>query len=445
MSDVQEQQPDNGILTRPLASGSGGARGDGSGLDRTLVPRRFTPKRIALGVGVLAIVALGVWMALRPGGQRLRVDADRLTVATVEEAAFQEYIAVTGTVQPERTIYLDALVGGQVARRLVEEGAFVEEGDPLLELENDNLALSTMASEAGITEQVYNIRNTRLALDQNQLSLSQQLTELDFNLARAEREFDRLDALYKKGVVSQQEWQAARDERAYLRRRRDLTMKSHQADSLSRLTQLAQMDATMARLNRNLDMVEATMENLVVRAPVAGQLTALDAEIGELKSQGSRLGQIDILGRYRVRVPIDEHYVARVAVGQQGTVTVRGTDYTMVVRKVYPEIVSGRFEVDLAFDGAVPDDLRRGQSLRIRLELGDPENALLLARGGFFTTTGGQWVYLLDGDGEAVRHPITLGRQNPLAFEVLDGLHAGDRVVVSSYEAFGDADRLVLK
>lgn len=439
MEAVQPPPPD--ILTRPLG---GASPGDGSGLDRKLKPRRFTPQRLALALGALALVAFVVWLALRPGGQRLRVDADRLTVATVEEGAFQEYIAITGTVQPERTIYLDALVGGQIVRRVVDEGAFVEAGDPLLVLENDNLALSTMSGEANVTEQIYRIRDTRLALDQNQLSLSQQLSELDYTLRRAEREFARMDELYEKGVVSQQEWQAARDERDYLRRRRALTLESHQADSLSRVNQLQQMDATMARLHRNLEMLEETMENLVVRAPVAGQLTALDAEIGELKGQGARLGQIDILGRYRVRVPIDEHYVARVAVGQHGTVTVQGQDYTMVVRKVYPEVRDGRFEVDLGFADAVPADLRRGQSLRIRLELGDPEQALLLARGGFFTTTGGQWVYRVDGD-EAVRQPITLGRQNPLAFEVLDGLRPGDRVVVSSYDAFGDADRLVLR
>lgn len=442
-----QSSSDPTILTRPIASGTQSATaGDGSGLDRRLPKKRFTPKRVALGVGALALVALLVWLAAGgAGGQRLRVEGDRLTIATVTEDAFQEYIAVTGTVQPERTIYLDAVVGGQVRERVVDEGAFVKAGDPLLVLKNDNLALQTMSGEAQITEQVYNIRNSRLALDQNQLNLSQQLTELDYNLSRAEREHDRLKTLFDKGVVSQQDYQAARDERDYLRRRRDLTLRSHRADSLSRVAQLQQMESSMSRLNRNLTLLESSMENLVVRAPVDGQLTSLDAEIGELKGQGARLGQIDILGRYRVRVPIDEHYVARVAVGQQGSVPVRGTDYTMTVRKVYPEVRDGRFEVDLAFEDAVPDDLRRGQSLRIRLELGDPEQALLLPRGGFFTTTGGQWVYRLEGDGEAVRQPVTLGRQNPLSFEVLDGLRPGDRVIVSSYEAFGNADRLVLR
>ena len=404
--------PPSDILTRPLQTG--GAAGDGQTLDRALP------------------------------GRRLRVEADRLTIATVAEGAFQEYIAVTGTIQPERSIYLDAVVGGQVQQRLVDEGAEVRAGDALLVLKNDNLALQTMSSEAQITEQVYNIRTTRLALDQNALNLAQQLTELDYNLGRLEREEARLAQLFAQGNVSEKEYQAAVDEAAYLRRRRALTLQSHRQDSLSRTVQLQQMEASMGRLDRNLSLLEATMDNLVVRAPVDGQLTALDAEVGELKGPGARLGQIDVLGRYRVRVPIDEHYVARVAVGQPALADVQGVAYALTVRKVYPEIRNGRFEVDLAFGDRVPADLRRGQSLRLRLELGDAEKALLLARGGFFTTTGGQWVYRVEG-GEAVRQSITLGRQNPLAFEVLDGLRAGDRVVVSSYEAFGNADRLVLK
>ncbi len=436
--------PSHDILTRPLQPG--GAAGDGSNLDRKLPKKRFTPRRIGLAVVVILFVALVGWMvATGGGGQRLRVERDRLTIATVQQGPFQEYIAVTGTVQPERTIYLDAVVGGQVQQRIAEEGAFVKAGDPLLVLKNDNLTLQTMSSEAQITEQVYNLRNTRLAMDQNQLNLAQQLTELDYNLRRLEREHERVAQLFARGNVSEKEYQAVVDELAYLRRRRALTLQSHRQDSLGRTVQLQQMESSMGRLNRNLTLLESSMDNLVVRAPVDGQLTSLDAEIGELKGQGARLGQIDVLGRYRVRVPIDEHYVARVAVGQQGSVQLQGADYALEVRKVYPEVRDGRFEVDLAFVEKVPDDLRRGQSLRIRLELGDPERALLLSRGGFFTTTGGQWVYRLDGSGEAVRQPITLGRQNPLAFEVLDGLQPGDQVVVSSYEAFGNAEKLVLR
>ena len=453
-SDAATPRPTNSVLTQPAGALSGRApaaggpiAGGGAGMDRQLQKRRFPPRRVALVALVAVVAAMAIWalMAGR-GGQRLQVEAERLTISAVERGAFQEYVAVTGQVLPGRTVYLDAVVGGQVAERLVEEGDMVTAGQALLVLTNDNLTLQMMSSEAQLHEQISTIRSQRLALDQNQLNLSQQLVQLDYDLTRLRRERERLTGLVADGFASAQDLERVTDEIAYTTRRRELTRQSARQDSLSRVLQIRQMDATQARLHRNLGLVQETMSNLVVRAPVAGQLTALAAEVGEAKAAGARLGQVDVTDAYKVRVPIDEHYITRVAIGQTARTTVAGQEYTLMVTMVYPEVRDGRFEVDMAFVGEEPADIRRGQSLRLRLELGDPEQALLLARGGFYQTTGGNWAYVLTEDGSrAVRRPITLGRQNPQFYEVTEGLRPGDRVVTSSYDTFGDADVLVLQ
>jgi HlyD family secretion protein len=441
--DKETPPPANGVLTQPL----GTLPGSGGGMDRKLQKRRFPPKRIAMIVGVVALVALVAFALLsQRGGRRLQVERDRLTISTVQEGAFQEYVAVTGQVLPERSVYLDAVVGGKVTERLVEEGAMVTAGQPLLVLSNDNLTLQMMSSEAQLQEQISTMRAQRLALDQNQLNLQQQLAQLDYDVTRLRRERDRLADLVDDGFVSQAEYQRASDEYDYAVRRRELTRAGFRNDSLSRALQLRQMDGALDRLHRNLGLVQETMANLVVRAPVSGQLTAFNAEVGQLMAQGARIGQVDVLDGYKVRVPVDEHYITRVAPGQAARTTVDGQDYDLMVMTVYPEVRDGRFEVDMVFTSAPPATIRRGQSLRLRLELGDPEQALLLARGGFYQTSGGNYAYVLTEDGSrAVRRPIRLGRQNPQFYEVTEGLRPGDRVVTSSYDTFGDADMLVLQ
>ena len=445
---VQPLPPPNGTASAlgPLATPASGAAASG-GMDRRKPKRRFPPRRVAIVAIVgLAVVALVYMLLTRDGRRRLTVEGDRLTISTVQRGAFQEFVAVTGTVQPERTVFLDAVVGGQVAQKLVEEGAYVVAGQPLLVLTNDNLTLQMMSSEAQLQEQLSTLRSTRLALDQNALNLAQQMTELDYNLVRLRRERDRLAGLAQGGYVAQQEYERVRDEYDYTTRRRALTQQGHRQDSLNRAIQLNQMAATADRLTRNLGLVQQTMSNLVVRAPVAGQLTTLTAEIGQSLSQGARVGQVDVVDAYKVRVPVDEHYLARVAVGQRAVATVDGNDYMMTVSTVYPAVRDGRFEVDMTFAAAPPESIRRGQSLRIRLELGDPEQALLLARGGFYQTSGGNWAYVVEGNGKrAVRRSIRLGRQNPQYYEVTEGLRPGDRVVTSSYDTFGDAEVLVLQ
>lgn len=441
--DTRTTPSKNGILTQPLRSGT---TGGGEGMDRRVAKPKWPPKRIALVAGGIALAALVVWALVgQGGGRRLNVEADRLTISTVERGTFQEYVAVTGNALPLRTVYLDAVVGGQVEERFVEEGARVEAGQPLLRLSNDNLTLQTLGNEAQLQEQINGIRNTRLALDQNELNLRQQLTQLEYDRTRLRREYERSRELWERRIIAEREFEQVRDEFEYTERRLALTRQGYRQDSLARAVQIQQMNGQLARLQQNLALVQQTMDNLVVRAPITGQLSALDAEIGASKPAGSRIGQIDDPDGVKVRVAIDEHYIARVAPGQLGQVPVGAAEHTLEITRVYPEVRDGRFEVDMEFVGEAPA-VRRGQSLRIRLELGDSTEALLLPRGGFFSTTGGNWVYVLtDGGDEAVRRPIQLGRQNPQYFEVTEGLAPGDRVITSGYDTFGDADRLVLK
>lgn len=432
--------PANGVLTRPIDSSQ-------AGMDRKIAKRRFTPQHIVMVLGGLLLVALTLYLLLgRDGRQRLTAEVDRLTISTVEVAAFQEYVAVNGSVQPGRTVYLDAVVGGQIAQRLVNEGDMVIAGQPLLVFNNDNLTLQMMSSEAQMQEQISSIRSQRLALDQNALNLSQQLVQLDYDITRLGRERERIRELAERGFASQQELDRVNDEYEYTVRRRELTEESHRQDMVSRELQLQQMEDALVRLERNLGLVRETMRNLTVVAPVDGQLTAFNAEVGEAKGASARLGQIDVLDQFNVRVPVDEHYITRVGPGQIARTTVDGREYELTVNVVYPEVRDGRFEIDLAFIGEPPSTIRRGQTLRLRLELGDPEQATLLARGGFFQSSGGNWAYVLSEDGSfAERRPIRLGRQNPQFYEVIEGLRPGDRVVTSSYETFGNAEVLILR
>ena len=364
---------------------------------------------------------------------------------TVEAGPFQEFIAITGTVTPLQTVYLDAVEGGRVEEVFVQEGAMVEAGEPLLRLSNNNLRLQLMSNEAALSEQVSNLQSMRFQVEQNQLGLRQQLAEMDYQIRRLEREHERNAQLHEKRLVAEQEYLATKDELEYQQRRRDLTMRSYQQDSLSQATRLQQMETSVGQMRRNFGVLQETLANLTVRAPVAGQLTALDAEVGEIRTSGSRFGQIDVLDGFKVRAQVDEFYIERVRRGQTATTQpIGGNVHALTVTRVYPQVREGRFEVDLTFDEAAPEGIRRGQTIRLRLALGDPEEAVLLARGGFYQTTGGNWVYAVDASGgEATRRFIRLGRQNPEYFEVLDGLQPGDRVVTSSYETFGDADRLV--
>ncbi len=304
-----------------------------------------------------------------------------------------------------------------------------------------------MYREAELFQQSNNLRNTSLAMEQNRLALRAQILDLDYQIKQSKRDYANISDLIKRNenLIATQKYEAARDEYEYLLSKRDLTLQSHVQDSIFRNVQLEQLETSLLRMEANLEIVKQNLDNLVLKAPVSGQLTSLNAEIGESKNRGERLGQIDVLDGFKIRVSVDEYYISRVSLGQTGSFNFAGDRYQLAVLKVYPEVLNGRFEVDMEFVGEEPVGIRRGQSQHIRLELGDPSEALLLARGGFFQKTGGQWVYLLDNSGEfAVRQSIRLGRQNSDVFEVLEGLNPGDQVITSSYDTFGDIEKLLL-
>jgi HlyD family secretion protein len=416
-------------------------------MDRKIERRKWGPRRLAYLAAALVALCLVLYaFFFADFGSTLNVNSERITTFTVRMGEFQEFTPVTGTVIPVRTIFLDAVEGGRVDTVYVEAGSFVNRGDRLLKLTNTNLLLDIMYREAELFHQSNNLRNTKLAMAASRLEIRGQLLDLSHEITRQERLVEDNEELAAKDLISSREHEDAIVDLKYLRDKYELTLETQKQDSLYRAVQIDQLEASLARMEANLEVVRRNLDNLTIRAPVSGHLTSLNAEVGESKSRGERLGQVDVLDGFKVRAAIDEHYVARVAVGQHGTFVLSGVEYDLSVLKVYPEVVNSRFEVDMAFEGDEPEGIRRGQTLRIRLELGELSEALLLETGGFYQATGGRWAYVVDESGNtATKRGIQLGRVNTDYYEVLGGLQPGERVITSSYDAFGDVDQLVLQ
>ena len=415
-------------------------------MDRRIEKKRFTPRRIALGVLAVAVIAFGAYALLSVNPSSLNVEAGKLTTAPVTYGPFLEYIVEQGAVMPLRTIYLDAVEGGRVEEVYVEQGTHVEEGTPILRLSNANLQLSVMQREAELFREVNRLRETRVTMGQRRLSMRAQLVELDYQLRQAEREYERQDEMFKADLTSRKDYDEAKDNLEYLTRKRDVTVETLRQDSLFQTIQIQQLEESIDRLRLNLEVIKQNEENLTIRAPITGLLSSLIAEVGESKPGGDRLGQIDVEDEFKVRAAIDEHYIARIRSGQAGSFDFAGGTYDLVIRRVYPEVIEGQFEADMEFPEGMPEGLRRGQTLQVRIALGELADALQVPRGGFYQKTGGRWIYVLDPAGEiATRRPIRLGRQNSQFFEVLEGLGEGEQVITSMYDNFGDMEQLVLK
>jgi HlyD family secretion protein len=416
-------------------------------MDRKIEKKKWPPKKIAgLALITLFVGAVAYMLIFGDRSSRLNVEKDKITISTVTRGEFQEYIPVYGTVLPIKTIYLSAMEGGRVETRFLESGSRVNKGDEILQLSNTNLLLDIMWRESEVYNAENNLRSTRLMMEQNRLSLRSQMAELEYNLLVQKREFDRAKTLYESELNSKEEFELARDQYTYSLRRFDLTQETMQKDSLFRAIQIEQLESSLLRMKSNLELVKQKQENLTVRAPIDGHLTSLDAELGEMKRAGDPLGQIDVMDAFRVRAGIDEFYLSRVEVGRYGTFEYDDREYGLIVTRVYLEVQDNRFEVDMEFTDEQPEGIRRGMTLHIKLELGDLEEAVLLPRGGFYQKTGGQWVYIVDSSGSyAVKRRIQVGRKNPQVFTVLEGLNPGDRVITSSYDSFGDIDKLILK
>jgi HlyD family secretion protein len=416
-------------------------------MDRRIKKKRWTLRRVLWGsLGGLFAAAVLYELVFGDHSSRLNVQAERITISTVEVGPFQEFIPLRGTVLPILTIYLDALEGGRVEEVFIEEGTMVLKGDPILKLSNPDLEVRVMSQEAVLFERVNDMENTRIQLETQAIGRQERLITLEYDIQRAKREHDRNAELWGRKLIARSRYEESKDNHEHLLRQHSFTLEKVRQDSMYRAGQLAQLEASVKKLRMNVEAVKRNLENLVIRAPVSGQLTSVNAEIGELKSRGQRLGQVDVLEGYKVRVEIDEFYIQRIGTGLTGTLDLAGKPYKLVIKKVYPDVEDGEFEVDMEFLGDTPMGIRRGQTLPIRLALGDLSEALLLARGGFYQVTGGNWVFLVDASGGlATRRPVRIGRQNPEFFEVLEGLEPGDRVVTSSYDNYEEIDRLVIK
>ena len=398
---------------------------------------------VAAGGVIFVILLIAIFSDT---GSKLNVETDKLTITTVSEGDFQEFIPVTGNVMPRTTFYLDVILGGSVEQKYLEEGAMVKKGDKIIKLSNANIQLNALQQETATYQQINEARNTRLQIEQNSIALQTQLVDANYNLVNSKQLFNREKVMWEKKLISEQEFEQARDKYFHDVEQQKLTRQNYTQDSLLKKTQLTQIEESIKRLQMNLELIRENIDNLTVKAPIDGQLTALNAETGQSKSPGDQLGQIDALDGFKVRADIDEYYIARIVKGLHATAEIDGIDYKLVVIKVFPEVKNGKFQVDMDFDGKVPDGIRRGQTLQIRLQLSERTKALLLSRGGFYQKTGGQWVFVVDKSGStAVKKSISLGRQNPDYFEVLSGLNPGDKVVTSSYDNFGDVQKLILK
>lgn len=418
-----------------------------SGMDRKIKKKKWPPMRIAAWTASGAFVLFMLYLFIfKLNRSALNVQTERLTISTVERGPFQEFIPVQGNVLPIYQHYLTAMEGGQVEEIFVQAGAMVKKDEPIVRLANTNLLLDIMWREAELFQQSNNLRNTRLSMEQYSLQLSQTLEDIDSELQRQKRVYDRYARLIQEKLISQHEFELSRDLYEHLVRKKALTEQSMANELKFRQAQIEALEESLQRMRTNLEIVKTKQENLTIRAPVSGLLSALSVEIGQSKAPGERLGQVDILEGFRVRAPVDELYLPRVEVGKPGEFDHAGKTYRLKVNRIYPEVREGRFELDMAFDGAEPEGITRGQTYHIRLFLSDVSEGLLLAKGGFFQSTGGNWAYVVDkSGGMAEKRKIRVGRQNTQVYEILEGLEAGERVITSSYESYGDIERLILK
>ncbi|PRY14288.1 HlyD family secretion protein [Pontibacter ummariensis] len=416
-------------------------------MDRVIEKKKNTPKKVAIIAGAAALLVLLIYNLLfAEHTSKLNVDSERVTLGNVQEGMFQEFIAIDGTVEPLKTFYLDITEGGRVEKIYTDDGRMVEKGDTILKLSNTTLQIDFMTRETQLYDLMNERQNSEITMKQDLIRKENDLAEIEYNLALAKRKYERNKMLIAEKVIPQEEYEASKDEFEYLNKRKSLAERSVKQDAKLMNDRLIQLDESIGRMQANINMARNTLNNLYVVAPFTGQLSTLKAEVGESKAPGENIGQIDDLNGYKVKANIDEHYISRVYPGLHGSFDFNGKTYKVSITKVFPEVQNNTFQVDMEFVEGAPEGVRRGQTLQIKLNLNDGAQAVLLPRGGFYQSTGGSWVFVVDKSGEyATKRSIKLGRQNPNYYEVVDGLQPGDKVVLSSYDSYGDIDRLELK
>ena len=403
----------------------------------------FTQKALPYWLGALLLVFV-IYLIARPNNKTLRVDADSLTVSTAVMGEFNDYIRISGRVQPMTTIQLSPQEGGIVEKILIEEGSAVKAGDAILVLNNDNLDLQILNSEAELAEKENILRNTQISMEQQKLDVRQNVLEYSTQVERLRRAYEQQKALYEDKLIAKEEYLKAEEDYNLAKQKYDLIRERSKQDSLYRGTQIDRMEESLENMLLNMQMIRKRKGNLIVKAPIDGELGLLDVVLGQSIASGTKIGQINSVGTYKVEAQIDEHYIDRVVAGLSATFERQGETYSTLIRKVYPEVRDGKFKDDFKFDGEQPDNIRAGQTYYLNLQLGQPEEGIIIPRGTFYQRTGGKWIYVVNKDGtRAVRREIRIGRQNPQYYEVLEGLAPGERVITSAYDTYGDSDVLV--
>lgn len=424
---------------------SDGVSISGQGMDRVVEKKMPLSHKAGFGIVGLLLLAFAWWLVdSLLDGRSLSVDSQRIAISTVTTGTFEDYIPLRGRLIPRSTVYLDAIEGGRVDQVLVEDGALVEAGEPIAILSNTNLQLVVLGREAEVTEQLNFMRTIELQLEQNRLSHKRNLIEIDYQVKRLTRSIERQRELAVKDLVSQSTIDDLEDELKYYKDRREVTLESQATDARLQEQQLAQLRIAGEQLRSSLDFARKNLDDLNVRAPIAGKLSGFNIEVGQSIERGGRLGQVDDPDGFKLNVRIDEYYLGRVDLEQVAVAEHNNRSFDMEIAKIYPQVKDGQFEVDMAFSEE-PVGVRRGQTLQLRLTLGDNTGALLIPNGSFYQETGGNWIFVVSPDGsEAIKRPVRLGRRNTSFIEVLDGLEAGERVVTSPYTSYADMDRLSL-
>jgi len=405
----------------------------------------FSKKSLPYLFGALLVV-LFVWLLLKENTSTLRVNMATVTVSNVEEGEFNDYVSLSGTVQPMTTMQLSPLESGVVERVVAEEGTAVKAGDVILEMSNKQLSMQILQSEADLAEKQNILRNTLISMEQERLSLRQEMLMLDLEVTRKQRAYEQNKELYNEELVAREVYLQSKEDYELALSRRSLVRERQKQDSLYRTVQVAQLDENLRSMQLNMQLIRERVDNLKVKAPIDGELGMLNVVLGQTLSQGSAIGQINDLSAYKVTAMVDEHYIDRVVTGLTASFMRQDNSYDMLLRKVYPEVREGKFRVDLTFRSELPDNIRTGQTYNLNLQLGQPVEAVYIPRGAFFQKTGGRWIYVVDETGEkAYRREIRIGRQNPRYYEILDGLAPGEKVITSSYDNFGDNEVLILK
>jgi HlyD family secretion protein len=415
-------------------------------MDRVIEKKSRSPLQwllIAAGVVIVAVIA---WQIVaRTGSSRLRVDSTRMTTGAVEKAEFREYYPFDGTIESAETVFLDIEEGGRVEKIFAEGGQAVKKGDLILRFSNAEAQRTSIETETRLLETLDNQRNTEFNRAQSSILLQEQLLDLEHQIVDAQAKFNRYETLVKvpNGAISRELYEIARDQINFLKSRRDLMKERIRQEDILSANQIQQAKKSISRLNENLELLNRIVQSLDVRAPISGDLSTINAKIGQNINRGQSIGQIDVPGTFKVRARIDQFYLGRVQVGTPGHVDLEGKNWAVKVQKVYPDVKQNVFEADVIFDGEVPANLRRGQTVTVELSFGSPSQSLIVPKGGFYQQTGGRWVYLISPDGKTARRAdVKLGRQNPRQVEVLEGLKEGDRIVTSGYDSYNNADEL---